>query len=295
MSAASPSASSGDRVAARQATRPGWLQRVGAAVDDLPQWMAVTLVVVVVLAVWQAIVTLGAVSSIILPSPAAVAQELWFVLTQLVQGGFLAEQLWITVREVLIGFALASAGGFLVGLWIGLTEFARKAVMPLFVVFEAAPKIAFAPVFLAWFGFGMESKFIMAAFMSIFPVIIGTVAGLGATSQDEITLFRSMKATGWDVFWKLRIHRALPFVFAGLKIAVVSAVTGVVAAEFIGGGIGFGEQVRVAATRIDIARVFALIIFLSLLGLLLFTVVAWMQRRITFWDTAARPNATRRH
>jgi len=87
------------------------------------------------------------------------------------------------------------------------------------------------------------------------------------------------------VFWKLKMRRALPFIFAGLKIAVVAALTGAVAAEFIGGGIGFGEQIRLAATRLALDRVFALILILSLLGITLFSIVSWIQRRVTFWDT----------
>lgn len=267
---------------------------VGGVLNSLPQWAAITLVVAVFLLTWQAITMFGGVPHIILPPPMAVAEELVVVTGQLFTGGFLAGQLWITVQEILIGFALACTVGFLVGLWVGQTQFGRRAVMPLFVLLEATPKIAFIPVFIAWFGFGLTSKFIMAAFLSVFPIIIGTVSGLAATSEDELKLFRSMKAKPWDVFWKLKMQRALPFIFAGLKVAVVSAVTGAVAAEFIGGGVGFGEQIRVAGSRIALDRVFALIVFLSALGLILFSIVSWLQRRITFWDTTASAPPRRR-
>lgn len=261
------------------------VRRISRFFNGLPQPIAVTSVVVTVLLVWQGVTALGTISAIILPSPIAVGEQVWIVAGQLFSGGFLAEQLSITIREILLGFAIACAVGFFIGLWIGQTRFGQKAIMPLFVLLESTPKIAFAPVFIAWFGFGMTSKFLMAAFMSIFPIIIGTASGLAATSEDELKLFKSMKASPWDVFWKLKMQRALPFIFAGLKIAVVSAVTGAVAAEFIGGGIGFGEQIRVAASRIALDRVFALILFLSFLGLLLFSLVSWLQRKITFWDT----------
>ncbi|MFZ3453797.1 ABC transporter permease [Arthrobacter sp. 7Tela_A1] len=263
----------------------GPVRRISRFFNSLPQPVAVTIVVVTVLTAWQLATTLGAVSTIILPSPLMVAEELWFVLRQLFTGGMLSEQLLITVQEILLGFTIASIVGFVVGLWIGQTNFGHRAIMPLFVLLEATPKIAFAPVFIAWFGFGLTSKFLMAAFMSLFPIIIGTASGLAATSDDELKLFRSMKARPWDVFWKLKMRRALPFIFAGLKVAVVSAVTGAVAAEFIGGGMGFGEQIRVAASRLALDRVFALIICLSFLGLALFSLVSWLQRRITFWDT----------
>lgn len=263
---------------------PSLLKKTGRVLNGLPQWAAILLVVVVFLVVWQAITMFGGIPQVILPPPLAVWDQLVIVTQQLLTGGFLAGQLWITVQEILIGFGLACVGGFLIGLWVGQTQFGQRAIMPLFVLLEATPKIAFIPVFIAWFGFGISSKFIMAAFLSIFPIIINTVAGLAATSEDELKLFRSMKASSWDVFWKLKIKRALPFIFAGLKVAVVAAVTGAVAAEFIGGGIGFGEQIRVAGSRIALDRVFALIIFLSALGLLLFSIVAWLERKITFWE-----------
>ena len=253
--------------------------------NSLPQVVAVTFVIITVLLGWEAIVRLGNIPIIILPGPVDVGRQVVLVGQQLMPGEFLAGELWTTIQEIMIGFGLACLVGFTIGLWVGQTKFGQKAVMPLFVALEATPKIAFAPVFIAWFGFGISSKFVMAAFMSIFPVIIGTAAGLAATTEDELKLFKSMKAKAWDVFWKLKIRRALPFIFAGLKIAVVAALTGAVAAEFIGGGIGFGEQIRLAATRLALDRVFALILVLSLLGIALFSIVAWIERRVTFWDS----------
>lgn len=252
--------------------------------NNLPQVIAVSLVILTVLITWELIVRIGGISIIILPSPMNVGAQVLIVFSQLAPGGFLAGELWTTIQEILIGFGLACAFGFAIGLWVGQTKFGQKAVMPLFVALEATPKIAFAPVFIAWFGFGITSKFVMAAFMSIFPVIIGTAAGLAATTEDELKLFKSMKAKAWDVFWKLKMRRALPFIFAGLKIAIVAALTGAIAAEFIGGGIGFGEQIRLASTRLALDRVFALILVLSLLGIFLFSIVAWIQNRVTFWD-----------
>jgi len=252
--------------------------------NGLPQVIAVASVVATVLIGWELIVRLGNIPIIILPSPVNVGAQLVTVFQQLTPGEFLLGELWTTVQEVVIGFGIACVFGFAIGLWVGQTKFGQKAVMPLFVALEATPKIAFAPVFIAWFGFGITSKFVLAAFMSIFPIIIGTAAGLAATTEDELKLFKSMKARAWDVFWKLKMLRALPFIFAGLKIAIVAALTGAVAAEFIGGGIGFGEQIRLAATRLALDRVFALILILSLLGILLFSLVAWVQNKVTFWD-----------
>lgn len=282
----------------KQPRLPSSVIRIASAIskwfNSLPQAIAVAFVILAVLLGWQLIVSLGNISVIILPSPLDVGRQLVVVFTQLAPGGFLAGELWTTIQEILIGFGLACVVGFMVGLWVGQTKFGQKAVMPLFVALEATPKIAFAPVFIAWFGFGLSSKFVMAAFMSIFPVIIGTAAGLAATSEDELKLFRSMKANSWDIFWKLKMRRALPFIFAGLKIAIVAALTGAIAAEFIGGGIGFGEQIRLASTRLALDRVFALIFVLSLLGIVLFSLTAWLQKKVIFWDNVDGLSAKRK-
>lgn len=258
--------------------------------DGVPQPLAVALLVSLILLAWWGAITIGGISQIILPSPLQVAGQIWFVLTIVFTGGYLLEHFLITAQEVLLGFAFAVVIGTALGAWIGLTTFGHRAAMPLFVVFEASPKIAFAPLFVAWFGFGITSKIVMATFVSIFPIIVSTAAGLAASEELEQRLFRSMRASRWQIFWKLRIYRAMPFIFSGLKIASVSAVTGAVAAELLGGGIGIGEQIRVAATRLAIDRVFGLIVLLSIFGLLLFSVVAMIERRVVFWQGPVRRN-----
>ena len=256
--------------------------------DGIPQPIAVSILVGLILLAWWAGITIGGISQIILPSPLQVVEQIWFVLSVVFSGGYLLEHFLITAQEVLLGFSFAILIGISVGAWIGLTTFGHRAAMPLFVVFEATPKIAFAPLFVAWFGFGITSKIVMATFVSIFPIIVSTAAGLAASEELEQRLFRSMRASRWQVFWKLKIYRAMPYIFSGLKIASVSAVTGAVAAELLGGGMGIGEQIRVAATRLAIDRVFGLIVLLSIFGLALFSIVAMVERRVVFWQGPMR-------
>lgn len=261
---------------------------------QVPQAFYVGGVIVVILAVWQLATMIGDIPTIIFPSPLAIGEQVLFVVQNLATGGYLLGELWLTFQEILLGFAIAVVAGFLIGLWVGETNFAKRAILPLFVLIEASPKIAFAPVFIAWFGFGITSKFVLAAFISIFPIIINTAGGLNATTADEKKLFASMRASKVQTFMKLKVFRALPYIFAGLKVAMMSAVTGAVAAEFITGGSGFGEQIRVAASRLAIDRVFALIFVLSMLGLALFWLLTYLQRRFAFWEgDGRRPRRTR--
>lgn len=155
--------------------------------------------------------------------------------------------------------------------------------MPYLVGFNAVPKVAFAPVFVAWLGFGINAKVVMALFIAFFPVIVNTAAGLASTDRDTIMLFRSMGATRRQTLRKLKLPSALPFVFAGFKTAAVFSVVGAVVGEYLGGGHGLGELVRLSAQQLRLDRVSALIFYLSLIGLALFGVLNWLERRIVFW------------
>jgi NitT/TauT family transport system permease protein len=155
--------------------------------------------------------------------------------------------------------------------------------MPYLVAINAMPKVAFAPLFVSWLGFGISSKVALAAFIALFPVIVGTATGLHAADQNARMLFRTMGASRWQTLVQLKLPAGMPHFFAGLKNAAVLVVVGAVVGEFLGGGKGFGELVRIAAAQLQTPRVFSLIIYLSLLGLLTFWLVVWVQRRFVFW------------
>ena len=178
--------------------------------------------------------------------------------------------LWITVQEVIWGFVLAVAIGVFLGVVVGETTFGERAIMPYIVAIDTMPKIAFAPLFVAWLGFGISSKLALAAFISVFPIVVGTAAGLHAADANSRMLFQSIGATRWQTLVKLKIPTGLPQFFTGLKIASISVVSGAIAGEFLGGGQGFGELIRVAASQLDTPRVFSLILYLSLIGLAMF-------------------------
>lgn len=257
---------------------------VGLWLERLPRWAGMLVVLVVVLALWQAVFSLRLLPAIILPSPGETFRELWTVGVNLATGGYMLEALWITTQEVVLGFLLAVAVGFVLGVLVGESSLGQRVIMPYLVAINAMPKVAFAPVFIAWLGFGVQSKVAMAAFIAFFPVIVDTAAGMFAASHHSLQLFRSMGATRWQTLVKLKLPTALPYIFAGLKTAAVFSVVGAVVGEFLGGGRGFGELIRVASTQLRIARVFALIFYLSFLGLALYGSVSWVQRRIVFWQ-----------
>ncbi|MBN7758568.1 ABC transporter permease [Nitratireductor aquimarinus] len=252
-------------------------------IERTPQWLLVLLFGAAVVTVWHMAVTYSGISQLVLPGPYQVLQDLIFTLNNLFTGGYVAHATWITLVEVVFGFLLASAIGLTLGMIIGATTLGRKAIMPYVVAINTMPKVAFAPLFVAWFGFGIESKIMMAAFISFFPVTINTAAGLAATDSNMSMLFKSLEANRWQTLIKLQMPYATPYIFAGLKLAAVWSVIGVVVGEYMGGGEGLGELVRVAASQLRVGRVFAQILLLSLMGLSVFGFVTLLERYFVRW------------
>ena len=259
-----------------------WTEK-SSFIDSVPRSISMLFVFGVFVALWQFSTSLGLVSPIILPSPLETLNDLIFVGKNLLTGGYMLAALWITVREVIYGFALAIAIGFSLGVVVGETKFGERAIMPYLVAIDTMPKVAFAPLFVAWLGFGIESKVALAAFIATFPIVVGTAAGLHAADENSRMLFKTMGATRLQTLFKMKLPKGLPQIFTGLKIGAVGVMAGAITGEFLGGGKGFGELIRVAASQLNTPRVFSLILYLSLLGLGLYALVTYAQRRIVFW------------
>lgn len=259
-----------------------WVQEV-AFIDSVPRWLAMTFVFVVFIGIWQFVTAFGFVSPIILPTPLETLNDMIFVGKNLLTGGYMLTSLWITMLEVIYGFALAIAIGFTLGVIVGETAFGEKALMPYLVAIDTMPKVAFAPLFVAWLGFGIESKVALAAFIATFPIVVGTAAGLHAADENARMLFKTMGATRMQTLIKMKLPSGLPQIFTGLKIGAVGVMAGAITGEFLGGGKGFGELIRVAASQLNTPRVFSLILYLSLVGLALYLLVQWTQRKVVFW------------
>ena len=188
----------------------------GKWIDRVPKWVSVTVFGLAMLGIWQAIYSMGFISKILLPGPLETFEEIWFTAKEIVVGppgggsAHLRNGLWITSKEVFLGFIAAAAGGFFLGVVVGETRLGRRAVMPYLVAFNALPKVAFAPVFVAWFGFGANSKIVMALFVAFFPVIVNTAAGLASVDADTSMLFQSMEASRWQTLRKFKLPSSLP-------------------------------------------------------------------------------------
>jgi NitT/TauT family transport system permease protein len=253
--------------------------------ERIPAWISVPFFVLVLVFIWQVLVWLELWSEFVLPPPLEVAKETWSVVENMATGGYILDSFWTTSQEVLLGFLFAAVAGIGLGVLVAETAFGRVVVMPFLVGANAAPKVAFAPIFVAWLGFGIWAKVTLAAFIAFFPLLIDTAAGLSSVDRERAKLFRSIRAPRWQTFLKLKLPSALPFIFAGLKTAAVLAVVGAVVGEFLGGGAGLGELIKIAGSQLAIDRVFAYVIMLSVAGYAFYALIAWAERRIVFWRT----------
>lgn len=259
-----------------------WVEQV-SWIDRIPRSVAMIAVLAVFLGLWELVTQLRLVSPIILPTPVETFWDLIFVGQNLIDGGYMLAALWITLLEVFYGFALAIGIGFGLGVLVGETAFGERAILPYLVAIDTMPKVAFAPLFVAWLGFDIESKVALAAFIATFPIVVGTAAGIHAADENARMLFKTMGASRWQTLWKMKLPTGLPHFFTGVKIGAVGVMAGAITGEFLGGGKGFGELIRVAASQLNTPRVFSLILYLSLVGLALFAAVVWTQRRFVFW------------
>lgn len=243
-------------------------------------WTAVFLVsFVVVLAVWHLYVKGADVSAAVLPTPEAVWEAFWGDLTD----GSYASNIVVTGEEVLIGFAAGGALGFLLALVISEFQWIRKIIYPYVIATQSVPKIALAPLFLIWFGFGLESKVLLAVTVTFFPVLINTLSGLDQVEEGQMELMRALCAKRWRVFLRVKLPNAVPSVFAGLEIAIVLSVIAAIIAEFIGATQGLGYLILYYNTRLDVAAEFAALLVLSIAGYVLHWIVTFVARRVVYW------------
>jgi NitT/TauT family transport system permease protein len=173
-------------------------------------------------------------------------------------------------------------------MWIAYSRLVESFVYPLLVFSQSVPKVAIAPLFVVWFGFGVIPKVIAAFLLGFFPVIVATVQGFKSIESDVIDLARSMGAGPLKVFIKFRLPQAMPAIFSGLKVSVTLAVVGAVVGEFVGSNSGLGYVLQKANGTFDLPLMFAALVILSMIGVLLFLVLELIERWVLPWHASQR-------
>lgn len=238
--------------------------------------------VVVLLVVWWAATGLGWVAPFILPSP----QATWN--TAVEHAGYLLQHTWITTIETVLGFVIAVVVGELVAVLMVYSTSVEKTAYPLILFAQVIPKIAIAPLFVVWLGFGLEPKVLVAVLMAFFPVVISGMAGLKSVDPEILELTSTMGANPFKTFLKIRLPASLPQLLSGLKVAATLAVTGAVVGEFVGANEGLGYVILQANGNVDTAMLFAALIIMSLLGVLLFAIIQVAEWFLIPWHASRR-------
>ncbi len=204
------------------------------------------------------------------------------------QPGYLWANTLTTLWETLAGFALAIVTGVLAAVVMVYSRTIEQTLYPLLLVAQVVPKIAIAPLFVVWLGFGMPPKIVVAVLMAFFPIVIAGMVGLRSVDPELLELVATMGASPLQTFRKIRFPSALPHLFAGLKVAATLAVTGAVVGEFVGANAGLGYLILQANGNLDTPMLFAGLIVMSLLGVVLFAGIDVVERLALPWHASRR-------
>lgn len=233
----------------------------------------------ILLGAWEGLCRLLEISDLILPPPSAILQAL----ADGFRTGQLISAFQITAFEIVMGFALAATFALTLGTIISQIRIVEIVLYPYIVAIQTLPKVAVAPLILVWVGFGIESKIVIAALVSFFPILVNTIVGLKSTPEEKLELMRSLSASRWKTFWYVQWPEALPFIFAGLNVGLVMSVLGAIVGEFIGSKNGLGYLILQMNYNLDVAGMFSVLVVLGMMGVVLNFVAQYARKRIVFW------------
>jgi NitT/TauT family transport system permease protein len=229
---------------------------------------------VVFLLAWEGWVVVNQSSPLVLPAPSVVVVSL----LQGLSSGYLWPHILSTLSAVLMGFLLGSAMGFLGGLLLGELTGLRGVVMPFVLASQVIPKLALAPLFIVWFGFGSLPIIVMTALICFFPLLENTAAAIRQTDSKQLELFRMLRASRWQTLWHLKVPAGRVTIYAGLRVAVVLAWVGAVVAEFIVASKGLGALIIAAQGSMDTPLMFSVLTLITVLGLCFYKSTQWLTR-----------------
>ncbi len=249
----------------------------------MKRWALPLLALAGLICLWQVAASSGALADVLgleaflVPSPAEVASALWE------SRSLIAEDAWVTLREIVLGFLLGLAVGLGFGFLLRPFETLRLAFYPLIVASQAIPILVFAPILVIWFGYGIGPKLIVVALVCFFPIAVATADGLRSVDPEATKMMRTLDASRWQLLWRLEAPTALPFTFSGAKIGVTFAPIAAVFGEWVGADSGLGHLILQDNAQLETARVFAAAFVLSTIALALYGLLAFAERRVVTW------------
>lgn len=241
---------------------------------------------IVLFALWELATYVFKVPSYLLPPPSLIYGEF------MQRWPRVMEHAWITSQEIVVGFLLAVLVSIPLALITAYSRAVEITLYPLIVFLQIVPKIAIAPLFIIWFGFGFTPKVLLVFLLSFFPIVVSSIAGFKSIDQEIMELARSTGASSWTIFRKIRLPHALPSIFTGLKVAAALSSTAAVVAEFVASDRGLGYLLLIYNGDLETPMVFATIIVLSIIGLLVYYAVELLERLVIPWHVSIRAQQT---
>jgi NitT/TauT family transport system permease protein len=240
-------------------------------------YMPATLVILALLVIWQLAVDLLQVKQYILPSP-------WSALQALDRPTYRWPANFLTTLYAVLGaFALSALLGIALAVLIVWNKLLMRTVMPVLVLFNTLPKIALAPLFVIWLGYGIWPNIVIGTTIAFFPMVVNTAIGLASAEPELLDLVRTLRASRWQVFAKIRFPNALPYIFAGLKLNATMSVTGAIVGEFVASELGLGALIIAGGVTLETQSIFASLMLISALGLALYGVVVAAEHFVAPW------------
>jgi ABC-type nitrate/sulfonate/bicarbonate transport system permease component len=263
--------------------------KIGSVASRIRPWLTPVMILVGIVVLWELWVQIWNIPKWQLPSPSEIALEL------AASRGLLLGHTLVTLEEIVLGFIAALAAGLLLATGIAYSRILERSVYPIVIASQTVPIIAIAPLLLIWVGYGIAPKVIVVALICFYPIAVNTVDGLKAVDPDMVNMIKTLGASRWQVFTKLQMPTAMPYMFSGIKVGISVSVIAAVIGEWVGASAGLGYLITYSQPLFLTARVFAAIVVLSAMGISLFVLASVVERMMLPWHyTEKRANSIER-
>jgi NitT/TauT family transport system permease protein len=252
-----------------------WIRRT------VPIWVTILSIIL-----WQVLCVVLRIDTFILPSPLRVYHALVEYREPILQHALQ------TLVTTVAGFLIAVGFGLLMGIAIGISRAVYDGLYPMMIAFNSIPKVAIVPLLVIWFGIGTVPAVLTAFLISFFPIVVNVATGLATIEPELQDVLRSLGARKSQIVLKVGIPRSMPYFFASLKVAITLAFIGSVVSESIASNSGIGYLMIAASSRFEVALVFAGFVVISIMGIIMYEITAYTERRFTFWATRANEIVT---
>ncbi|MFC7404998.1 ABC transporter permease [Georgenia alba] len=242
-------------------------------------WVATPVLVLVLCGVWEVAVARLGISTLILPPPSMIGARL----VELMRDPVTWQQAGITATETVLGFALAVLAGVVIGVTLGKVFWLEVSLRPIIVALQVVPKVAFIPLLVIWFGFGMTSKIVISAMLAFFPIMLNVLLGVKSLDPGHRDVMKSLNASKWQTFTNLEVRSIMPYLLAGMESGIIFALIGTIVGEYLGGSEGLGYMVVSTLNQLDAPGLFGVVVMLSALGLVLYFCVFALKRFLIPW------------